>query len=69
MRNLPGTIALDMALYRATLNSSLFEVIINAAYSENVSKVVIDLITIACDANNNIIADLNKEAGDEQSNA
>ncbi|ASL89967.1 hypothetical protein BVG97_21255 [Serratia marcescens] len=69
MRNRPSTISLDMALYRATLNSSLFEVIINAAYSENVSKVVIDLITIACDANNNIIADLNKEAGDEQSNA
>lgn len=69
MRNRPGTIALDMAMYRAMLNSSLFEVIIDAAYSENVSKVVIDLITIACDANNNIIADLNKEAGDEQSNA
>ncbi|MGQ6588304.1 hypothetical protein ACUNEO_15915 [Serratia sp. IR-2025] len=69
MRNRPGTIALDMALYRATLNSSLFEVIIDAAYNEKVSKVVIDLITIACDANNHIISDLHKEADDEQSEA
>ncbi|ADM96485.1 hypothetical protein [Dickeya dadantii] len=47
-------IPLDLAAYRAGLNSSLFEVIISKAAEENVSGQLADLIAIACDLNEEI---------------
>lgn len=62
-------ISLDVAAYRAGLNCSLFEVILDEAFKEKVSSVLIDLISIACDTNNEIRRSLDKEIGDEKPNA
>ncbi|MER3011871.1 hypothetical protein ABTW51_23120 [Serratia nematodiphila] len=56
-------IPLDVAAYRASLNNSLFEVIMDLAAKENISKVLTDLISIAGDTNNEICRALDKEVG------
>jgi len=56
-------ISLDNAAYKASITSSLFEVIIDMASKENVSPVLLDLISIACDTNNEILHSLDKEVG------
>jgi hypothetical protein len=59
-------ISLDVAAYRAGLNCSLFEVILDAAFKEGVSPVLMDLISIACDTNNEIRRSLDREVGNEK---
>ncbi|HEY0209508.1 hypothetical protein [Acerihabitans sp.] len=56
-------ISLDDAAYKAGITSSLFEVIMNMASDEKVSPVLFDLISIACDTNNEIRYSLDKEVG------
>lgn len=69
MCNRPGAIELDMAMYRATLNGSLLEVIIDVAHKEKSTEILINLITLAWEENSQIISDLQKVAGDEKTNA
>lgn len=49
MRNTP--IPLDTAAYRASLACSLYEVILEKIDEEEVSKTLIDLISLVCDIN------------------
>lgn len=58
-------ICLSVAAYRAGLMGSLFEVILDTAFNEKVSPVLIDLISIACDTNQEIRRALDKAVGDE----
>lgn len=58
-------ICLSVAAYRAGLMTSLFEVILDTAFNEKLSPVLIDLISIAADTNQEIYRSLKKEVGDE----
>lgn len=55
--------SLDAAAHRAALNNSLFEVILDMAVKEEVSAVLYDLISIACETNNEIVRALDKGVG------
>lgn len=52
-------ISLPLAAHRAAMNASLFETIMEKANGEEVSKQLFDLITIACDFNDEISRSLN----------
>ncbi|MEQ9877442.1 hypothetical protein ABRP92_05570 [Pectobacterium aroidearum] len=47
-------ISLPLAAHRAAMNATLFETIMDKANEEGVSKQLFDLITIACDFNDEI---------------
>lgn len=53
---------LDAAAFRASLNESLFEVILEKASAEKVSESLIDLISLAWSTNSELCRTLEKES-------